>query len=98
MTIAASRTHRSLAEFVTGSTLIESSGFQTENSPILRTKRTPGVQITLPPMEVSVQTACEQYPPSQSSLDNDINEQQNDECKESVIDHDLESGMAERAS
>jgi len=111
MTIVASRTHRSLAEFVTGPTHMSvnfpsfllwthndcpcsvSSGFQTENPPIPKTKRNPGVQITLPPMGGSVRTTGEQYPASQSSLD--INEQKNENDKP-AIDHDLESGMAER--
>src|SRR5712672_235367 len=68
-----------------------SSSFQTENSPRLKTKRTPGVQITLPPMEVSVQTASEQCPVSQLNLD--IDEKQNDKPNKMAIDHDLEIGV-----
>ncbi|KAH9952313.1 hypothetical protein BC827DRAFT_1380479 [Russula dissimulans] len=98
MTIAASRTHRALAEYASETMHIASSGlkFPTENPPILQTRRTPAVQVTLPTMEVSMQMAREQYPASHSSLDIDINEQQDDKLNGLAIDRDLESGMAER--
>jgi len=98
MTIAASRMHRSLSEFAIGPTHIASSGFQTENPPISKTKQSPAVQITLPPMELLVQVAGEQYPASQSSLDVDINERQNDKPDGLAIDGGLESGMVERVA
>ena len=44
-------------------------------------------------MEVSVQTASEQCPVSQLSLD--IDEKQNDKPNKMAIDHDLEIGVAE---
>jgi hypothetical protein len=65
---------------------------------MLKAKRSPAAQITLPPIEVVVPAADGQYPASQSSQygsDIDVHEDRYNKPNGLVIDHDLESGLAE---
>jgi len=94
MSIAATRMHRALVDYASGSTEITSNTFRNDANSIPR--RTAAIPITLDRVEVSAHTTTEQYLGSQSSKCGSrisVDGQRCDPQNGLVIDRDLESGM-----
>ncbi|KAH9958778.1 hypothetical protein BC827DRAFT_551368 [Russula dissimulans] len=99
MTITATRMYRSLADFVYGSTEVQSTSFRKRSLPVSQPKQISAPRTSLSQMQVAVHIPYQNYSGSRTTAHDssvDLDEKRPDQPKKPIVDdHDRESGIDE---